>query len=64
MAVPKKKKSYSKVKQRYTKNNIISFNNRKLDYSLLNLMNLLIKKDNWIPLSFLKQIKKKYNKIK
>ena len=60
MAVPKKKSSISKIKKRYIKNNAKNFINRKNNYNFLEFMQLVIKKENWMPLNLINQKKSKY----
>jgi hypothetical protein len=48
MAVPKKKKSISKVKLRYTTSHKKSFINRTLSYKILDIIRLYGKKENYM----------------
>ena len=54
MAVPKKKKSLSKSKKKYISNNAKLFKLRKNNYSILSLFKILLKKENWISTTFIK----------
>lgn len=60
MAVPKKKVSVSKIKKRYNSNYSKNFKCRSLKYSLLGMMQFLIKNEYWMPVDFIKQKKSKY----
>lgn len=64
MAVPKKKVSISKTKKRYIKNNAKILKNRKLNYNFLELMQFIVKKENWMPLNLINQKKNKYKILK
>lgn len=64
MAVPKKKVSISKIKKRYTKNNNKILKNRKNNYNFLELIDLIMKKENWMPLNLTNQKKSKYKILK
>lgn len=60
MAAPKKKVSISKVKKRYHCNFSKIVKCRKMNYSFLDLMQFLIKNENWMPVDFIKHKKNKY----
>lgn len=64
MAVPKKKVSISRIKKRYIKNNAKILKNRKIDYNFLELMQFIVKKENWMPLNLINQKKNKYKILK
>lgn len=64
MAVPKKKVSISKIKKRYIKNNKKILKNRKINYNFLELIQLIAKKENWMPLNLVNQKKNKYKILK
>ncbi len=60
MAAPKKKVSISKIKKRYNLNFSKTVKCRKINYSFLNLMQFLIKNENWMSTDFIKYKKDKY----
>lgn len=60
MAAPKKKVSISRIKKRYNLNFSKAVKCRKINYSFLNLMQFLIKNENWMPTDFIKYKKDKY----